>query len=386
MKKICFFTGTRAEYGLLKPLLEEIKKEKTFAMQMIVSGSHLSHEFGFTYKEIESDGFTIDKKIEILLSSDTSVGVSKAVGLGLISYAEAVNELKPDLMVLLGDRFEAFAMASACLISKIPIAHIHGGELTEGAFDDSLRHAITKMSRLHFTSTDEYRNRVIQLGENPEFVFNVGAIGIDNIKKLKLLSKTEFEKSIGFKLKKKNIIVTFHPVTLEKQSSEMQIKNLLNAIDKLDDTGIIFTRPNADNGGREIMSMIDKYVSKNSGKAVYFASLGQLRYLSALKYVDAVVGNSSSGIIEAPSFKIGTVNIGDRQKGRIKAGSVIDCGYDLKSIKNAFKKLYSERFQSLLNKVKNPYGEGESAKKIVEVLKNIDFNLITLKRFFDMKF
>ncbi|MEZ7892863.1 MAG: UDP-N-acetylglucosamine 2-epimerase [Candidatus Wallbacteria bacterium] len=385
MKKICFFTGTRAEYGLLMPLLEKIKKEKSFVLQLIVSGSHLSHEFGFTYKEIENDGFIINKKIEILLSSDTPIGVSKAMGLGFISYAEAINELKPDLMVILGDRYESFAAASVCLILNVPVVHLYGGELTEGAFDDSLRHAITKIAHLHFTSTEEYRNRVIQLGENPEFVFNVGAIGLDNIKRMKLLSKIEFEKSIGFKLKKKNIIVTFHPVTLEKQNSEKQFKNLLDAIDELDDTGIIFTKPNADNGGREIISMIDKYVSKNSDRAVCFASLGQLRYLSALKYVDAVVGNSSSGIIEAPSFKIGTINIGDRQKGRIKTDSIIECDYDLKSIKVALKKLYSESFQNLLKKINSPYGEGDSAKKIIKVLKKVDLSLIYPKKFYDIK-
>lgn len=367
------------------PLLEKIKKEKSFVLQLIVSGSHLSHEFGFTYKEIENDGFIINKKIEILLSSDTPIGVSKAMGLGFISYAEAINELKPDLMVILGDRYESFAAASVCLILNVPVVHLYGGELTEGAFDDSLRHAITKIAHLHFTSTEEYRNRVIQLGENPEFVFNVGAIGLDNIKRMKLLSKIEFEKSIGFKLKKKNIIVTFHPVTLEKQNSEKQFKNLLDAIDELDDTGIIFTKPNADNGGREIISMIDKYVSKNSDRAVCFASLGQLRYLSALKYVDAVVGNSSSGIIEAPSFKIGTINIGDRQKGRIKTDSIIECDYDLKSIKVALKKLYSESFQNLLKKINSPYGEGDSAKKIIKVLKKVDLSLIYPKKFYDIK-
>ena len=385
-KKICVFTGTRAEYGLLKPLIYEIKKVKNFNLQLIVSGSHLSHEFGFTYKEIENDGFKIDKKIEILLSSDTAIGVSKAMGLGLISYAEAINELKPDLMVILGDRFEAFSMASACLISKIPVAHLHGGELTEGAFDDSLRHAITKMSHLHLVSTDEYRNRVIQLGEVPEHVFNVGAIGIDNIKQMKLLSKTEFERSINFKLNKKNIMVTFHPVTLEKQDMEKQVEILLKVIDELKDTGIIFTKPNADTGGRKIIKMIDEYVSKNSDKAVSFFSLGQLKYLSALKYVDAVVGNSSSGIIEAPSFKIGTINIGDRQNGRIRAESVIDCKCGFEPIKKAFIKLYSKEFQRDLKKVKNPYGDGNSAKKIIEIIKKTNFSFMLQKKFHDIKF
>ena len=384
-RKICVITGTRAEYGLLYWLMKEIKEDKDLELQIIATGMHLSYEFGLTYKEIEKD-FKIDKKIEMLLSSDTPIGISKSMGLAQISFAEAYDELKPDIVVVLGDRYEIFSAASAAMIARIPIAHIHGGETTEGAFDEAIRHSITKMSHLHFTATKEYKKRVIQLGENPKRVFNVGGMGIENIKRLKLLSKEEFEKSIGFKLNKKNILVTFHPVTLEKSTSKEQFKELLDAIDELSETNIIFTKANSDTDGRIINQMIDDYVSKNSNKAISFTSLGQLRYLSALQFVDAVVGNSSSGLIEAPTFKIGTINIGDRQKGRIKAKSVIDCKPKKEEIKKAFNKLYSKEFQNILKKVKNPYGDGMVSKKIVNILKSVELKDILKKSFYDIDF
>jgi len=384
MKKICVVTGTRAEYGLLYWLMKEIELDKELELQLIVTGMHLSPEFGLTYKTIEKE-FKIDKKIEMLLSSDTSVGISKSMGLAQISFAEAYEDLKPDLLVLLGDRYEIFSAASAAMIANIPIAHLHGGETTQGAFDEAIRHSITKMSHLHFTAANEYRNRVIQLGENPSRVFNVGGLGIENIKRLKLLSKEEFEKSIDFKLNKKNIIVTFHPVTLEKSTAKEQFQELVDAIDELEDTNIIFTKANSDTDGRVINSMIDEYVSKNHDKSVGFTSLGQLRYLSALQYVDAMVGNSSSGLIEAPSFKIGTINIGDRQKGRIRADSVIDCCENKESILKAVKRLYSSEFQELLNTVKNPFGNGCSSMNIIKELKKINLENILKKSFYDLK-
>jgi len=382
--KICVVTGTRAEYGLLYWLMKEIEKDKDLTLQIIATGMHLSPEFGLTYKEIEKE-FKIDKKIEILLSSDTPVGISKSMGLAQISFSEAYEELKPDFIVLLGDRFEVFSAASVALVHKIPVIHIHGGEITEGAFDDAFRHSITKMSYLHFTATEEYRKRVIQLGEEPNRVFNIGAVGLENVHRLKLLSKEDFEESINFKLNKKNILVTFHPVTLENSTAKEQFLELLKAIDELKDTNIIFTKANADTDGRIINQMIDEYVEKNKNKAIAFTSLGQLRYLSAMKYVDAVVGNSSSGIIEAPSFKIGTINIGDRQKGRVKAKSVIDCQPTKEEITKAFEKLYSKEFQKLLKSVKNPYEkEKYPSKKIVEILKNSDVKNLK-KSFFDIK-
>jgi len=382
--KVCVVTSTRAEYGLLYWLMKEIEQDKDLELQIIATGMHLSPEFGLTYKEIEKE-FKIDKKIEILLSSDTPIGVSKSMGLAQISFAEAFEELKPDFIVVLGDRFELIPIVSTAVVFNIPMVHLHGGETTEGAMDEMFRHAVTKMSYLHFTSTKEYRKRVIQLGEDPSRVYNVGAMGIENIKRLKLLSREEFEKSINFKLNKKNILVTFHPVTLEKATAKEQFEELLNAIDELKDTNIIFTKANADTDGRVINKMIDEYVAKNKNKAIAFTSLGQLRYLSALQYVDAVVGNSSSGIIEAPSFKIGTINIGDRQKGRIKAKSVIDCEPKKENIKKAFEKLYSSEFQKLLKNVKNPYeNEKFPSKKIVEVLKNTKIENIK-KSFYDLK-
>jgi GDP/UDP-N,N'-diacetylbacillosamine 2-epimerase (hydrolysing) len=382
-RKICIVTGTRAEYGLLYWLMKEIQKDKDLELQLIVTGMHLSPEFGLTYKVIEKE-FKIDKKIEMLLSSDTSIGISKSMGLAQISFAQAYEDLKPDILVVLGDRYEIFSAVSTAMIAKIPIAHLHGGEKTEGAIDESIRHSITKMSHLHFTATDEYKNRVIQLGEQPEKVFNVGGMGIENIKRLKLLSKGDFEKSINFKLNKKNIIVTFHPVTLEISTAKEQFQNILNVIDTLKDTNIIFTKANSDADGRVINSMIDKYVSKNKNNSVAFTSLGQLRYLSALQYVDAMVGNSSSGLAEAPSFKIATINIGDRQKGRIMAKSVIDCNCDKDSINNAFKLLYSSNFKNILLDSTNPYGDGCASGKIIKVLKNIDLENILKKSFYDI--
>ena len=384
-RKICVVTGTRAEYGLLYWLMKEIEADKELQLQLIVTGMHLSPEFGLTYKEIEKE-FKIDKKIEMLLSSDTSIGISKSMGLAQISFAEAYEELKPDIVVVLGDRYEIFSATSAAMIAKIPVAHLHGGETTEGAFDESIRHSITKMSHLHFTATEEYKNRVIQLGEHPSRVFDVGGMGIENIKRLKLLTRDEFEKSIEFKLNKKNILVTFHPVTLENSTAKEQFQELLDAIDELEETNIIFTKANSDTDGRVINQMIDEYVSKNSHKSIGFTSLGQLRYLSALQFVDVVVGNSSSGLTEAPSFKIGTINIGDRQKGRIKAESVIDCKSDKVCILEGFDKLYSVEFQNSLSNIKNPYGNGCASKKIVEVLKNVNLGNILKKSFYDIKF
>ncbi|MFK5938620.1 MAG: UDP-N-acetylglucosamine 2-epimerase [Sulfurimonas sp.] len=382
-RKICVVTGTRAEYGLLYWLMKEIEIDKDLELQLIVTGMHLSPEFGLTYKEIEKD-FKIDKKIEMLLSSDTSVGISKSMGLAQISFAEAYDELNPDILVVLGDRYEIFSAVSAAMIARMPIAHLHGGETTEGTFDESIRHSITKMSHLHFTATDEYKNRVIQLGEQPDKVFNVGGLGTDSIKKLKLLSKEEFEESINFKLNKKNIIVTFHPVTLENSTAKEQFQNILDAIDELKKTNIIFTKANSDTDGRIINNMIDEYVSVNSNKSVGFTSLGQLRYLSALQYVDAMVGNSSSGLAEAPSFKIATINIGDRQKGRTQAKSVINATTNKESIQEALDYLYNPEFKNILKETLNPYASENSSYKIKEILKNVDLEDIIKKSFWDL--
>ena len=383
-RKICVVTGTRAEYGLLYWLMKEIEADEDLELQLIVTGMHLSPEFGLTYKIIEKD-FKIAKKVEMLLSSDTSVGISKSMGLAQISFGEVYEELQPDMLVVLGDRYEIFSCVSAAMIARIPIAHLHGGETTEGAFDEAIRHSITKMSHLHFSATEEYKRRVIQLGEQPNRVFNVGGMGIENIKRLKLLSKEEFEKSIDFRLGKKNILVTFHPVTLEKATAKEQFGELLNAVDSLEETNIIFTKANSDTDGKIINKMIDEYVNKHKDKSTAFNSLGQLRYLSALQYVNAVVGNSSSGLTEAPSFKIGTINIGDRQKGRIQASSVIDCEPTKKSITTAFRRLYSTAFESVLKTSTNPYGDGCASQKIIQEIKKVDLSQILKKSFYDIK-
>ena len=384
-RRICIVTGSRADYGLLYWLIKEVKTDQNLELQLIITGMHLSTEFGLTYKEIEKD-FKIDKKIDIHLSSDTSIGISKSMSIAQTSFAKAYIELKPDIVVVLGDRYEIFSAVSSAMISRIPIAHLHGGEATEGSIDEAIRHCITKMSHLHFTATEEYSKRVIQLGEDSKRVFNVGGAGIENIKRLKLLTKVKFEKSINFKLKKKNVLVTFHPVTLEVKTSKKHFQELLNSIDELEDTNIIFTKANSDADGKIINQMIDKYISKNLDKSIGVASLGQLNYLSALQYVDFVIGNSSSGLLEVPSFRIGTINIGDRQKGRIKADSVVDCSPNKKSIKKAIKIVYSKKFQKFLKDVKNPYGDECASKKIIKVLKSVKLENILKKTFFDIKF
>ncbi len=383
IRKICVFTGTRAEYGLLKPLMDEIKKDKELELQIMASGMHLSPEFGLTYKEIEKDGFKIDEKVEILLSADTPTAINKSIGLGIIGFADALNRLKPDISIVLGDRFEALAFAITNYIMKIPIAHLYGGEATFGSIDEGIRHAITKLSYLHFTSTETYRNRIIQLGEHPLRVFNVGALGIDNIIKMKLLSREELEKKIGRKLKKYNYLITFHPETFEKEQTTTHLQQLLKVLDEEKDCLLIFTKANADNEGRSINKILEEFVSKNKDKALLFTNMGQLFYLSTMKHADAVIGNSSSGIIEAPSLKTPTINIGNRQKGRIKAESIIDCKPEYKDIKKALEIIKSKKFKEKIKKIKSPFGDGKAAEKILKVLKN--FNLSDVKKeFFDL--
>ncbi len=382
-RKICVVTGTRAEYGLLYWLMKEIQATDGLELQIIATGMHLSPEFGLTYQQIESDGFVIDKKIEMLLSSDTEVGITKSMGIGMVGFADALNDLKPDLMVVLGDRYEIFVATSAAMIAKIPVAHLHGGEATEGLIDEAIRHSITKMSQLHFTATETYRSRIIQLGEQPDHVFNVGGTGIDNIVRLQLLDRDEFQKAIDFELGEKNILVTFHPVTLENATAEAQFQSLLDVLAE-EDLHVIFTKANADTNGRVINAMIDLFVSENPDRSVCFTSMGQLRYLSALQFMDGVIGNSSSGLLEVPSFKIGTIDIGDRQRGRIKAESVIDCQPDHSSIRIAISQLISEEFREKARSVINPYGAGGTAEKIVAVLKEVSLKGILKKSFYDI--
>lgn len=383
MRKICVVTSTRAEYGLLYWLLKEIEADSELKLQLIVTGMHLSPEFGLTYKEIEKE-FKIDKKIEILSSSHTNLDICAEMARVYEKFAPALAELKPDILVLLGDRYEIFGVAGVASIMQIPIAHIHGGETTQGAFDEAFRHSITKMSHIHFAATNEYANRIIQLGEEPGRVFNVGGPGIENIKKLNLLNKDEFEKSIDFRLAKKNILITFHPVTIENSSAREQFNELLKALDELKETNLIFTKANSDTDGDVINKMIDEYVRQNPQKAVAFVSLGQLRYLSAIKFVDIVLGNSSSGLLEVPSFKKATINIGDRQKGRARASSVIDVRPAKEEILAAIKKAYSKEFEQTLKDTINPYDGGNPSKKMVKILKEIKLDGILKKKFYDI--
>ena len=383
MRKICVITGTRADYGLLRWVMQGIKDDPELTLQVIATGMHLSPEFGLTYREIEQDGFRIGRKVEMLTSSDTPVGIAKSMGLGLIGFADALNELRPDLIVVLGDRFEIFAAVSAALVARIPVAHLHGGETTEGAFDEALRHSITKMSHLHFVAAEEYRRRVIQLGEQPERVFLVGGLSIDNIKRLKLLDRAALEASLDFKLGRKNLLITFHPVTLETATAADQMAELLASLDALKDTRLIFTLPNADTDGRALIKMLEQFVAQHSNARAY-TSLGQLRYLSCIAHVDGVVGNSSSGLLEAPSFQKGTINIGDRQRGRLQAESVINCEPTRQSISAALERLYNAKFKASLGQVRNPYGEGGASEKVVETVKQYAIDGIAKKVFYDL--
>jgi GDP/UDP-N,N'-diacetylbacillosamine 2-epimerase (hydrolysing) len=383
-RKVCVVTGTRAEYGLLRWVMQEIRESASMELQVIATGMHLSPEFGLTYRDIEADGFRIDRKVEMLLSADTPSAISKSMGVAMIGFADAYDQLRPDLLLVLGDRYEILAAATTAMISQVPIAHLHGGETTEGAFDEAIRHSITKMSHLHFVAAEEYRKRVIQLGEHPNRVFQVGGLGIDNIQRLPLLSKEALEEALDFSLGERSLLITFHPVTLEQNTSAQQMKELLAALKQQERTQLIFTMPNADTEGRVLFGMIEEFVQQNLERAKAFTSLGQLRYLSCLKHVDAVIGNSSSGLAEAPSFRIGTVNIGDRQQGRLKAKSVIDCEPDHYSIQLALEKLYSPSFKKQLASVRNPYGEVGASAAVVETLEKYALEGLLKKEFHDL--
>jgi GDP/UDP-N,N'-diacetylbacillosamine 2-epimerase (hydrolysing) len=382
-RKVCVVTGSRAEYGLLRWVMQGIQESEHLVLQVVATGMHLSPEFGLTYREIEADGFVIDRKVEMLTSSDTPVGMTKAMGLGLIGFADVFAQLQPDVVLVLGDRFEILAASSAAMVARIPIAHLHGGERTEGAMDDAIRHAITKMSHLHFVAAQEYRQRVIQLGEDPERVHLVGGLGVDAIQRVILLNRGELERALDFKLGSKSLLVTFHPLTLDGGGSEGQMAQLLQALDALSDTSLVITLPNADAGGRGLIKMIEAFVATHANARAY-TSLGQQRYLSCVAQVDGVVGNSSSGLLEVPSFKKGAVNIGDRQQGRLKASSVIDCQPTCSSILQAIERLYSDEFERVLQSTQNPYGDGMASEQVVRCLERADMVGVLKKRFYDL--
>ncbi|WP_201028963.1 UDP-N-acetylglucosamine 2-epimerase [Leptospira interrogans] len=384
-RKVCVVTGTRAEYGLLYWLMKEIKADSDLELQIIATGMHLSTEFGLTYKQIEQDGFKINTKVEMLLSSNTAVGITKSMGLGIISFAEAFENLRPDILILLGDRFELLAAAQAAMIAKIPIGHISGGELTEAAFDEGIRHAITKLSHLHFVAAEPYRKRVIQMGEQPDCVFNFGAPGLDHLSKMNWMEKEELSLELGIELKAPIFLVTYHPVTLEDNKPTEAMNELLNALEEFSEATIIFTYPNADTGSRELIHQIDSFVSKNLKNTKAFVSLGQRKYLSLMRLATVIIGNSSSGLTEAPALKKATVNIGDRQKGRLKAASIIDCIEKKEFIVSGIKKALSIEHKEIVRKSTSLYGNGNGnvSVEIKEKLKT--FPLRIKKSFFDLE-
>jgi GDP/UDP-N,N'-diacetylbacillosamine 2-epimerase (hydrolysing) len=385
-RKICVYTSSRADYGLLKGVLEKIQEAESFQLQILVSGMHLSPEFGMTIQEIRNDGFQPDETIEILLSSDTPAAICKSMGLAMIGYGEALQRLKPDILVVLGDRFETFCVAAAAQVCRITLAHIHGGETTEGAIDEAFRHSISKMAHLHFASCEAYRQRIIQMGEAPERVFNVGALGVENIRRTSLMERSGLAESIGFDLEKPYFLVTFHSVTLEQSTSEGQFLALLEALDAFPEFNVIFTKTNADTEGRVINRLIDGYAKKHPKRCLAVTSLGLQRYLAAMKYCAAVVGNSSSGIVEAPTFKIPTINIGDRQKGRIQPSCILNCSPDAGAIRQVIDHALSPAFQKSLATVTNPYDKAGTRSFIVKLLEITDILGIAKKSFFDLKF
>lgn len=370
-KTICVLTATRAEYGILKRLILELQTVSEFCVKVVVTGMHLSPEFGNTYQEIEQDGIEIDRKIPILSGGDTPASVSADMGKALIEFGKYFEEVQPDALVVLGDRYETLAVCIAAMNQRIMIAHLHGGELTEGAIDDAIRHSITKMSYLHFTSTEEYRKRVIQLGENPERVYNVGALSVENIMEQPLLLKSELEQAIDFVLGDCYGVVTFHPVTLEGNTVQEQMEELVKALISQENVKYLVTKANADAGGRTINDLWEEYESRYRGQLKVVDSLGMQKYLSALKYCAMVIGNSSSGITEAPIFHVPTINIGDRQKGRMRVESILDCRPVAEEIVTAMKTALSEEFRERIQKQDNPYGCGKTSAKITKVMKQV---------------
>lgn len=383
-RKVCVVTGSRAEFGLLRLLMAEIAAASGLELQVVATGTHLAPEFGSTYREIQDAGFSIDARVQMLVSGDSATATSKSIGLGVIGFADVLERLSPDLVLVLGDRFEILAAVTAAMMARIPIAHLHGGEVTEGAIDDAIRHAITKMSHLHFVATDDYRRRVVQMGEHPGRVFDVGGLGVDAISRMELLDKASLEESLGFALGERSLLVTFHPVTLADVSAgTTQMDELLAAIADLQDVRVVFTMPNADTGGRQLDQLLRRFVAEHEN-AAYFPSLGQLRYLSMMRLAAAVVGNSSSGIAEAPSFRVPTVNIGDRQKGRLQAASIVNCAPLRADIGAAIREVLSDGFRRGLPAVRNPYGEGGAAARVAKVLAEYPLEGLLAKQFHDL--
>lgn len=384
MSRICIFTGARSDFGLLQPLIKAVMQDQKLELQLIVTGSHLSADFGMSVREIEEAGIPIARKIEILGDADTAVDVAKAAGRGVIGFSQALNELKPDVVVVLGDRYEALAVAFSSVILGIPLAHLHGGEITEGSTDDSFRHAITKLASLHFVAAEPYRARIIQMGESPDRVFLVGGLGVDAMLRLPLLSHEEVERRLSFPIDGRTLLATVHPATADAADPGLECDEMLAALESEKDVRVIFTLANADAGGRRVNEQIKAFVARNPARSVCFPSLGSQLYLSCLQFVKGMIGNSSSGLLEAPSFHIGTINIGPRQNGRLRSASVVDCAADRGSITEALSRLFSAEFQRIVSTASNPYGSGGATPEILRVLKTAEFGKLRIKTFHDI--
>lgn len=384
-KRVCVITGSRADYGILSYFLKKLQKSKHFDLKLLVTCMHLMPKYGNTYKEIAKDKIKIYKKIKLPLKSDKILNISKATGFGVVKYTQELNKIKPDFVIILGDRFEAISFAISSLFLKIPIVHIHGGESTSALIDDSIRHSITKMSNFHFVSNEFYRKRIINMGEEPKNVFTLGSLSLENMTKIKYLKKNEIEKKLNFKFDEKNLIITFHPETLGNTDLVQKIDNVLNSIGRLKKTKIIFTMPNVDMGNMDIYKKLNNFVKKNKSKSILIKSMGQRLYFSTLKYIDVVIGNSSSGIIEVPSFRIPTINLGKRQAGRLKSISVIDSSFSKKDFEKNLKKSLSKKFKQKIKIMKNPYYKKNTINKMIKILKKIKFNKGTEKKFYEKK-
>lgn len=381
--KIAIATGTRADWGLLSPIAQLLKAQKDVEVAVIATNMHLDPRFGNTIDEIISDGFIPAAKVKMNIASNSESDTARSMAKCLSGMVDAFESIKPDCIIILGDRYEMLATASAATVMRIPIIHIAGGEISEGAIDDCIRHAITKLSALHLTSTEEYRQRVIAMGEQPDRVINTGAIGVYNIMQLPLMSKEELEKSIGCKINKRTLLVTMHPTTIDPTPSSTVMGELFKALDA-HDGNVIITYPNNDARGAEIISLIDDYQKRNKDKVTVIPSLGRLRYLSALQFAGAVAGNSSSGIVEVPSMHIPTVNIGIRQKGRLASKSVINCGNSAQEIISAIRFALSEEGQDTARNAENPYYKPNTLHTIVNSILSVSINDIKTKKFYDI--
>ncbi|MGD9838226.1 MAG: UDP-N-acetylglucosamine 2-epimerase [Afipia sp.] len=384
-RRICIFTGARSDFGLLQPLIRAVMQDELLELQLVVTGSHLAADFGLSVQEIEKAGIPIARKVDILGTSDSPADVARSAGRGVVGFADALEELNPNIVAVLGDRYEALAAAFSSVILGIPVAHLHGGEVTEGSSDDSFRHAITKLASLHFVAAEPYRARVVQMGENPERVFLVGGLGVDAMARLPLLSRDEVEQRINFHIDSRTVLATIHPATAGAADSGFECDEMLAALEEERDLRIVFTLANADAGGREVNEKIRAFVDRHPDRSICFPSLGSQLYFSCLQFVKGLIGNSSSGLLEAPSFHIGTINIGDRQKGRLRSASVIDCAVDRQLIRDALSRLFSADFQKSVSSAVNPYGRGGATPEVLKILKSVDLSKLRAKSFHDVQ-